>query len=93
MRAGKNKPDSPEDIKACLNCEKAECVNCLRYNYSAPQGNAGRPGKPIVAVNGDEWHLFNSAVEAAKKFGISSSAISSAVRGKHRCAGYFWRYV
>ena len=93
MRAGKHKPDSPEEIKACLSCEKSECVNCLRYNYTEPKGNAGRPGKPIVAIKGDEWHLFQSAKEAAKAFGTSSSAISAAITRKHRCAGYYWRFV
>ena len=93
MKPGRVMQDSPEEIKACLSCEKEECVNCLRYRYSDTKRKAGRPGSPLAAIKGDECIFFNSIKEAAEAFGITQSAIYSAINNKHRCKDYYWRYI
>lgn len=85
--------DSPEQIKACLSCTREECVNCLRRNYAESGKARGRPGRPIIAIKGSEWHIFHTVKDAAEAMGASQSAICGAIRRKNRCSRYYWRYV
>lgn len=93
MKPGTWKFDSPEEIRACLSCEREECVNCLRENYVEPTGKIGRPAKTVVAIKGKEWILFHSAKEAAETFETTPATIRAAIRNKFKHMGYCWRYL
>jgi hypothetical protein len=93
MKPGMHKTDSPAEIRACLSCTKKECVNCLRENYTEPTGRVGRPSRPVVAIMGDEWHLFKSVKEAAEAFETNQGALRAAISNKRKCKGYYWRFA
>lgn len=92
MKPGKHKTDSPEEIQLCLSCTKAECVNCLKFGRPETE-RRGRPGRPIVAIKGDEWLVFDTAKDAGEAMGSNAAAVCGAIRRKHRHKGYYWRYL
>lgn len=84
--------DSPEEIRKCLSCPRAKCVNCLSPYYVPPKQKKNKRGVPVTAFgNGEELH-FECVREAAAAMFVTESAIQQALRVGCRCKNYYWRY-
>lgn len=77
-----------DEIKSNNRADNLEwCDQQYNLNY-----NGHNRCKKIIAVTSDgEIEYYNSSTQASKKFGISKSAISQALRGKSKtCKGRKW---
>lgn len=83
--------DNREDIQMCLECTKVSCTNCLERKRKS--GVTGRPARAVIGTNGVEVVKFPSMMDAAKVLMVSKKSIWSSMKRKHKCCGYYWRYL
>lgn len=93
MREPIYKPDPQALISKCLNCEKAECINCIGGGKRGPNGQ-----RKIEQLTKDGRFVrsFPSIRAAAAATGVGVANLNGLLRsnGKRKTAGGFcWRYA
>lgn len=92
--------DTGEDIQRCLNCEFAECNNCLALKnkvedvYAYAKTHMRRIHKiDQYTLDGEFIRTWERRGDAAEALGISPQYISYCCNGSRGPAGgYIWRY-
>lgn len=93
MREPIYKHDPKEVILKCLNCERAECVNCISGGKRGPNGQRK---VEQLSVDGKFIQCFPSIKEAAEATGIGIANLNGLLRSKGRrktAGGFCWRYA
>lgn len=73
--------DTPEQIRACLSCEKKRCTNCAKDNgIGTPPRGRVRP--VVITKNGKRTH-YGSLTAAASALGMNPDTLWRALKRGH----------